>query len=139
MKLKKIFIGMLIGCISACSTVYARESLSELTSYSPPSIAPFSLYYYYGTAKLTRGDGYVSAIITTTAYTTVSHIYHDVSIFVNGSEYLNQRYHCYNKAALSTTIDIPASKGDVISVAVKHYTAHNGITESGNSSQTITY
>lgn len=128
-KLLKTLLMLCIICSLAVSgTVFAAANNTEIAE---AEAAPRTMYYYSGGLGFADRDGYVLVSVSTSAFTYIDKIYHDVTIYKNGSLYLSQRYSDTECQSLSTNIKVPAVSGDVLTVYVDHYTSHNGIVESG--------
>ena len=141
-KVKKIAAICISCCMLLTSAVFAAETdekdeVSAVTAGS--GIVPYSTYYKTGTISISRSSGSVTVTVSTYAYQTVSHIYHDVTVYINGNWYSSERYENWNKISLSNSFSVPASSGDYIDVYADHYTENNGLTEVGHSHTAITY
>lgn len=128
-KLLKTLLMLCIICSLAVSgTVFAAANNTEIAE---AEATPRTMYYLSGSLGFGDGDGYIRVAVSTSAFEYIDKIYHDVTIYKNGSLYLSQRYSDTECQTLSTNIRVPAVKGDTIEVYVDHYTSHNGIVESG--------
>lgn len=107
--------------------------------YANGVAVPYSTYYRSGNLKMEPVNDRMLVTVTTRAYQAVDHIYHDVTIYKNGSWYSSERYENRGKVQLVTNINVPAQSGDRIEVYVDHYTEHNGLVESAHSSKTGQY
>lgn len=133
--------GILTGCLLTTGTVWGAEpsGVQRIQVLKGGDISPYSTYFRAGTITLSAASGVMSVNVTTKAMQTVNHIYHDVTIYKNGSWYSSKRYENWGKAELKTLIDVPAQSGDTVEVYVDHYTEHGGVTESTSTSKTKSY
>ena len=131
--LKTLLILGIICCLSVSGTILAAPIDSGETA------SPYSMYYLSGSLGFSRGSNSVAVIVSTDAFTYIDKIYHDVTIYKNGSLFSSKRYSDTDCQTLDTQINVPAVSGDIIVVNVDHYTYHNGITESGNNNNSYIY
>lgn len=141
-KIKKVAIGSVI-CAMLCQGVAlaAPGNTAEgvtATKVQGSDVQPYTMYFYSRELNLSKISTGVKVSVATEAMTYIDHIYHDISIFVNGSLYSSGRYEAWNEQTLDTNINVPASSGDYVDVYVDHYTDHNGIVESRSSSDSLT-
>ena len=136
--MKKLLKTLLIFGI-ICSLAVSGTVFADTKAGGGESISPYSMYYLSGSLTLTTGSNYVGVVVSTSAFTIVDKIYHDVTIYKNGTLYSSQRYSDTRCQTYTNQINVPAVRGDVITVYVDHYTYHNGITESGNNSDSYMY
>ena len=101
--------------------------------------APYTMYYCYGTLGLSKGSSKVYVNVETVAFQKVNHVYHDITIYKNGTWVSSKRYDAYNSNDVTTSISVPAVSGDRIEVYVDHYTEHGGVVEGGHSSKALVY
>ena len=132
--LKTMLILGVVCCMAVSGTVFADSKIG-----GDETAAPYSMYYYSGSLTFTNGSNYVGVVVSTSAFTVADKIYHDVTIYKNGSLYSSQRYSNTRCQTYTHQINVPASRGDVITVYVTHYTSHNGVTESGTNSNSYMY
>ena len=125
--LKTLLIFGVICSMAASGTVFADSN-----GGGNDTVAPYSYYYLSGSLDFADGSNYVAVIVSTSAFTYIDSIYHDVTIYKNGSLYSSKRYSDTDCQTLTNNIKVYANSGDVIEVYVDHYTSHNGIVESGN-------
>ena len=131
--MKKILKTLLIfGVI--CSLAVSGTVFADAKAIGDEYVAPYSMYYYSGSLTFTNGSNYVGVVVSTSAFTYVDKIYHDVTIYKNGSEYSSKRYSDTDCQTFTNQINVPVVTGDIVTVYVDHYTYHNGVTESGNTS-----
>ena len=123
-----------ICCIAVSGTVFADVN----DNYAEESSAR-TMYYLSGSLNFTRQTGKVSVNVTTSAFEYIDKIYHDVTIYKNGSLYSSQRYSNTNCQSYTSLIKVPAVSGDYFEVYVDHYTSHDGVTESDSQSRTFVY
>ena len=123
-----------ICCIAVSGTVFADVN----DNYAEEASAR-TMYYLSGSLNFTRQTGKVSVNVTTSAFEYIDKIYHDVTIYKNGSLYSSQRYSNTNCQSYTSLIKVPAVSGDYFEVYVDHYTSHNGIVESDSQSRTFVY
>lgn len=136
--MKKLLKTLLIlGII--CSMAVSCTAFADAKVGGDESVAPYSMYYYSGSLTFTNGSNYVGVIVSTSAFTVADKIYHDVTIYKNGVLYSSQRYSDTKCQTYTNQINVPAVRGDVITVYVDHYTYHNGVTESGTNSDSYMY
>lgn len=128
--LKTMLILGVVCCLAVSGTAFADANLG----HAGDNAATRSMYYLSGSLGFSNGSNYVGVIVSTSAFTYVDKIYHDVTIYKNGSLYSSKRYSSTNCQTYTNQINVPAVSGDVITVYVTHYTSHNGVTESGNTS-----
>lgn len=131
--MKKLLKTMLILGV-VCSMAVSGTVLADSRIGGDEIVSPYSMYYYSGSLGFSNGSNYVGVIVSTSAFTYVDKIYHDVTIYKNGSLYSSKRYSNTNCQTYTNQINVPAVSGDIITVYVTHYTSHNGVTESGNTS-----
>ena len=125
----------IVCSLAVSGTVFADADLG-LAGENPTTR---SMYYLSGSLGFADGSNYVGVVVSTSAFTIVDKIYHDVTIYKNGTLYSSQRYSDTRCQTYTNQINVPAVRGDVITVYVDHYTYHNGITESGNNSDSYMY
>ena len=128
--LKTLLIFGIICSLAISGTVFADAELG----LAGENATTRSMYYLSGSLTFSNGSNYVAVIVTTSAFTYVDKIYHDVTIYKNGSLYSSKRYSDTECQTFGNQINVPVVTGDVVTVYVDHYTSHNGVTESGNSS-----
>lgn len=134
-KLLKTMLALaVICCIAVSGTVFADVN----DNYAEESSAR-TMYYLSGSLNFTRQTGKVSVNVTTSAFEYIDKIYHDVTIYKNGSLYSSQRYSNTNCQSYTSLIKVPAVSGDYFEVYVDHYTSHDGVTESDSQSRTFVY
>lgn len=142
-KFKVCVLGLLAGSIAFSVSAYADElnGIEPKTNVfsSNGSIVPYSKYLQAGYINVLRRTGKVEIEITTSAFGSVSHIYHDVTIYRNGVWVSSDRYENWNRVELVTPINVTASSGDYIDVYADHYVQNNGITEVMHSHKSLTY
>lgn len=143
--LTRIAAAFTAGCLMMTGAVYAAEPMCVNTAepsiqvYANGIAVPYSTYFCAGTLDVGQNSGKMLVTVITRAYDAVNHIYHDVTIYKNGSWYSSERYENRGKVQLVTNINVPAQSGDRIEVYVDHYTEHNGLVESAHSSKTGQY
>lgn len=133
--MKKILKTLLIFGI-ICSLAVSGTAFADAKAGVDETAAPYSMYYLSGSLGFSEGSNHVSVLVSTSAFTYVDKIYHDVTIYKNGILYSSQRYSDTECQSFSTQINVPVVSGDIVTVYVDHYTSHNGITESGNTADT---
>lgn len=131
--MKKLLKTLLIFGI-ICSLAVSGTAFADAKVIGDESAAPYSMYYLSGSLTFTNGSNYVGVVVSTSAFTYVDKIYHDVTIYKNGSLYSSQRYSRANCQTYTNQINVPVVSGDIVTVYVDHYTSHNGVIESGNTS-----
>lgn len=133
--------GILTGCLLTTGTVCGAEpsDVQKIQILKGGDISPYSTLFRSGTINLTAANGIMSVSVTTKASQIVNHIYHDVTIYKNGSWYSSDRYEEWSVSKLNTCINVPVQSGDTIEVYVDHYTEHGGLTESASTSKTKSY
>lgn len=140
---KNLIVGVMVGCLLSAGTAYAAETIdaptgtAAISGNSARSIQ--SKYMYSGELAFAERSGQVVVMVNTSAFTKIDHIYHDVTIYKNGTWVSSDRYEGWNKIELNTNINVPASSGDVFDVYVDHYTDHNGCVEVLHSHDMYTY
>lgn len=140
--LKKVMAGVLIGCTAITNAAYAapKTDISAKQSATQNDVSIMrSKILQRGTLSLIKGTNKVSINITTYSYSTCDHLYHDVTIFVNGVRYLSDRYDKYNIDTLKTSINVPVKDGDYVDVYADHYAQDGSTVESSSSHKSITY
>lgn len=138
---KIVTLFALLLCITT-SAAYAEQSVQneKIIDLTPVNgVVPFSTYFKSGTLNINRNSASVSISLTTSANQTVSHIYHDVTVYKNDTWISSERYENWNKKSLSTSFNVSATSGDYIDVYVDHYTSHNGTTEVGHNHKSLTF
>ena len=133
-----------VCCFVLAGTAGAAEAAQngtagEETVFLIEASAPYTKYFCRGVLSLVPLGGQMKVDVTTLAFQDVDHIYHDVTIFKNGSFYSAGRYEDWNKFRLDSNFNVPAQSGDYIDVYVDHYTEHNGIVESESTSKAMYY
>ena len=123
---------LILGVV--CSLAVSGTVLADSKMGGDEIAVPYSMYYYSGSLTFTNGSNYVGVVVSTSAFTYVDKIYHDVTIYKNGSLYSSQRYSRANCQTYTNQINVPVVSGDIVTVYVDHYTSHNGVIESGNTS-----
>ncbi len=140
---KNLIVGVMVGCLLSAGTAYAAETIdvptgtATISGDSARSIQ--SKYMRSGGLSFSRTSSQVYINVSTKAYTKVDHIYHDVTVYKNGTWVSSDRYEDWNKVDLYTTIEVSASSGDVFDVYVDHYTDHEGCVEVMHSHEMYTY
>ena len=135
-KLLKTMLALaVICCIVVSGTVFA--DVNENTAAE--AAEPRTMYYHSGSLNFARETGRVSINVTTSACEYIDKIYHDVTIYKNGSWYSSERYSNTNCQSYTSPIKVPAVSGDYFEVYVDHYTSHDGVTESDSQSRTFVY
>lgn len=142
-KTKKLTVLSIICCMMLTATAFAAgdtgdEENGEISATQNQAV-PFSTYYRTESLSVTRGNGKADITVGTYANRTVSHIYHDVTVYINGNWYSSERYENWNTEEYKNSFSVPASSGDYIDVYADHYTENNGLTEVGHSHKAITY
>ena len=130
-KMKKLLKTLLMLCIICSLAVSGTVFVSADDTVAEANATPRTMYYHSGGLDFADGDGYVTVIVTTSAFTYIDEIYHEVTIYRNGSLFSSRTYSDTDCQTLRTNIKVPTSSGDVLTVYVNHYTSHNGIVESG--------
>ena len=129
-------LAMLSGSVAFAEETIPAEIPAETAFAS--EIAPMrTTLFKSGITKLTRNSSSVSVKVTTEAFYTVDHIYHDVATYKNGSLYSLKRYEDWNTKTLYTSFSVPASSSDTVKVVTTHYVTDGGTTEKGSSSKTV--
>lgn len=142
--LKTLTIATLICCIGM-QAAWAAESSEcstrkgDMMTVASDSAVPYTMYYYYGSLGFSKGTNKVYVNVSTKAFQKVDHIYHDITIYKNGTWVSSERYNDWNSNDLMTSISVSAKSGDRIEVYVDHYAEHGGYTEGGHSSDSIIY
>ncbi len=139
MKSKRVLCTLLLVCAMFNPTTFADEDVNNSSTCNNSDIMPLTLYFNFGNLKLDKKSGSISVKVDTYAYSSVDHIYHDITIYKNGILYSYDRYEDWNIDTLNTVLSVPASSGDIIDVEVTHYTSHNGITEKDYSISGMAY
>lgn len=135
-KLLKTMLALaVICCIAVSGTVFADVN----ENIAAEAAEPRTMYYHSGSLNFSEGSTYLSVTVTTNAFEYIDKIYHDVTIYKNGSWYSSERYSDTDCQSYSTTIRVPAVAGDYFEVYVDHYTSHDGITEGDSQSRTYVY
>lgn len=129
--MKKLLKTLLIFGI-ICSLAVSGTAFADASVGGEETATPYSMYYLSGSLDFADGSNYVAVIVSTSAFTYIDSIYHDVTIYKNGSLYSSKRYSDTDCQDLTSNIRVYANRGDVIEVYVDHYTSHNGIVESGD-------
>ena len=139
--LKKVMLSTLIGCMTFSNIVYAQPTVQNAIRYqiSQGGVVPYSMYLLSANIVCNRGNGAASIDVTTKAFTSVEHIYHDVTIYKNGVWVSSERYEDWGKNKLMTNISVSAQTGDYIEIYSDHYTDHLGYLEMTSTSKTFTY
>ena len=136
---KNLIVGVMVGCLLSAGTAYAAETIdaptgtATISGNSARSIQ--SKYISYGRIVFTSS----TINVTTRAFTKIDHVYHDVTIYKNGSWVSSDRYEAWNTTGFTTPISINASSGDTFDVYVDHYTDHEGCVEVLSSHEMYTY
>lgn len=132
--------GERVDCVgNAAEPMCVHTAEPSIQVYANGVAVPYSTYYRSDNLKVEPVNNHMLVTVTTRAYQAVDHIYHDVTIYKNGSWYSSERYENRGKVQLVTNINVPAQSGDRIEVYVDHYTEHNGLVESAHSSKTGQY
>ncbi len=132
--------GERVDCVgNAAEPMCVNTAEPSIQVYANGIAVPYSTYYRSGSLNMEVISGNMCVTAITRAYQAVNHIYHDVTIYKNGSWYSSERYENRGKVQLVTNINVPAQSGDRIEVYVDHYTEHNGLVESAHSSKTGQY
>lgn len=140
---KNLIVGVMVGCLLSAGTAYAAETIdaptgtATISGDSARSIQ--SKYMYSGTLSFAKAGGKLYVNVNTSAFTKIDHIYHDVTIYKNGTWVSSDRYEGWNKIELDTSIGVSVSSGDTLDVYVDHYTDHNGCVEVLHSHEMYTY
>ncbi len=140
--MKKIVTLFALCCVVPFSAAYAEQPIQteKIIDLAPVNgVVPFSTYFKSGTLNINRNSASVGIVLTTSANQTVSHIYHDVTVYKNGTWISSERYENWNKKSLFTSFNVSAASGDYIDVYVDHYTSHNGTTEVGHNHKALTF
>jgi len=133
--LKTLLIVGVVCSLAISGNVFADTNLG----FVEDSVTPRSMYYLSGSVNFSDGSNYVAVIVSTSAFAYIDSIYHDVTIYKNGSLYSSQRYSDTDCQTLSTQVKVYASRGDFIEVYVNHYTSHGGLVEDGYNERTYIY
>lgn len=135
--MKKFLKALILVCIAFSIAMSGTVFADGVTTYDASGMR--TMYYYSGGIGFHDGSNYIGVIVSTNAFDYIDKIYHDVTIYKNGSWYMSQRYSDTNCESLSTTIRVPAVSGDYVEVFVDHYTKHGSIVESDSNSATHVY
>lgn len=140
--LKKVMAGVLIGCTAITNAAYAapKTDIPAKQSATQNDVSIMrSKVFKNGSITLGKSTGKVTVNVSTTAFYDTEHIYHDITIFVNGVRYLSDRYDKYNSRTFKTTINVPVKDGDYVDVYADHYAQDGSTVESSSSHKSITY
>lgn len=149
MKRKKVVkiltVGVVVGSLLTSNTVWAAENsdtsdlLCNANWLVDDELRPYSSYLHSGSISFSTSAGTIVVNVVTKAYQSINHIYHDITIYKNGSWYSSDRYEEWSVSKLNTHIDVPVQSGDTVEVYVDHYAEHGGVTESTSTSKTKSY
>lgn len=84
-----------------------------------------SIYYANGEIDFSQIGGTCYITVETEAHQKC-HVYHDITIYKNGTWVSSDRYEKWNANFLSTTLTVSVSSGDRIEVYVDHYAENEG-------------
>lgn len=84
-----------------------------------------SVYYADGTIGISQEGRTCKILVRTEAYQNC-HVYHDITIYKNGTWVSSDRYENWNADSLRTTLTVSVSSGDRIEVYVDHYAENEG-------------
>ena len=129
--MKKTLKTLLMLCIICSLAVSGTLFVNADDIGAESNATPRTMYYYAGSLGFAEGDGYGTVSVSTTAFTYIDRIYHNVTIYRNGSLFSSRTYSDTDCQKLTTNIKVPVNRGDVLTVYVDHYTSHNNIVESG--------
>lgn len=140
--IKRFIAVLILSCVSVSYTSMAEDIKNNAifnNSVTNEIVHMRTNYLKDGEVVISRSTNNVNVKIKTNAFTNVSCIYHDVTIFKNGVKYSSGRYNDWNKDTLESIIPVSAVSGDYIDVYADHYVQHNGITEVSHSHESMYY